>query len=225
MITTFVVQGYGVESGSMENTVMTGDYVFANKFIYGSKTPHYIPFTNVRIPILQLPPIRNPQRGDIVVFDWPGNRDEVHPSKPWNYFKRCVGIPGDTIAIVNRVLYVNGKYVPYPQDGKFEPFPLFPKGYPSAAIFPEGSSFNEDNYGPVVVPKKGDVIRLSADDFLAWKIFIEREGHQCNLVGNTVYLDGEATIVYWSWNPKIPIYDLPDRLASIKWNRIGLILH
>ncbi len=264
MIVTFVVQGYGVESGSMENTVMTGDYVFANKFIYGSKTPRYVPFTDIRIPIIQLPAIRNPQRGDIVVFDWPGNRDEVRPSKPWNYVKRCVGLPGDTISIVNRMLYVNGRLLPYPEGVKFEPFPLLPKGYSNPDIFPEGYGFNEDNYGPVVVPERGQIVTLDRRDFLKWKIFIEREGHSCSLEGNSVLVDkkpttsyevehnyyfmmgdnrensldsrfwgfvprqsilGKAMIVYWSWNPKIPFYDFPDKIASVKWNRIGLILH
>ncbi len=263
LLITFVVQGYGVPTGSMENTIMTGDYLFANKFIYGAKTPQYLPFTQIQIPYFQFPALRYPKRGDIIVFDWPGNRDEVRPADHVDYVKRCIGLPGDTAQVVNRVVYVNGKIVPYPQGVKFEPFPLLPKGYPDPQIFPEGSDFNADNYGPIVIPKKGDLLHLSTKNFLKWKIFIEREGHSCNLQGSTVDVDGkptkeypvernyyfmigdnrensldsrfwgfvpfrniigEAMMVYWSWNQQVPIYDLAQKLGSIKWQRIGLLL-
>ncbi|MCL4512239.1 MAG: signal peptidase I [Bacteroidetes bacterium] len=263
LLITFVVQGYGVPTGSMENTIMTGDYLFANKFIYGAKTPQYLPFTQIRIPYFQFPTLRYPKRGDVIVFDWPGNRDEVRPADHVDYVKRCIGLPGDTVQVVNRIVYVNGKIVPYPQGVKFEPFPLLPKGYPDPQIFPEGSDFNADNYGPIVVPKKGNLLHLSSKNFLKWKIFIEREGHSCDLRGSTVFVDGkptkeypvkrnyyfmmgdnrensldsrfwgfvpfqnivgEAMVVYWSWDQQVPIYNLPQKLSSIKWQRIGILL-
>ncbi len=196
LLITFVVQGYGVPTGSMENTIMTGDYLFANKFIYGAKTPQYLPFTQIRIPYLQLPALAHPKRGDVIVFDWPGNRDEVRPAEHTNYVKRCIGLPGDTVQVINRVVFVNGELVPYPQGVKFEPFPLLPKGYPDPQIFPEGSNFNTDNYGPIVIPKKGDVLHIDAADFLKWRIFIEREGHPCDLNGSTVYVDSKPTSKY-----------------------------
>ncbi len=261
-VITFVVQGYGVESGSMENTIMTGDYVFINKVVYGGTTPRYLPFTELRIPHFRLPGLSSPHRGDIICFDWPGNRNEVKPAIHENYLKRCVGVPGDTIRVVNRVLYVNGEMVSYPPNVKFEPFPLFPKGYPQPGIFPEGSNFNQDNYGPVVVPWKGEVVSLNPGDIAAWQIFIEREGHSCSASGSSVLVDGmptqhytvehnyyfmmgdnrensldsrfwgfvpddniigQATIVYWSWNIHDPWYDLPEKIASVRWQRIGLL--
>ncbi len=190
-IVTFVVQGYGVQSGSMENTIMTGDYVFVNKVIYGSTTPRYLPFTDIRIPHFRFPALSQPHRGDIICFDWPGNRDEVRPVVQENYVKRCIALPGDTVQVINRILFVNGTMVPYPQNVKFEPFPLFPTGYPQPGIFPEGSDFNQDNYGPIVVPSKGDVISLTPADFTAWKIFIEREGHSCSMQGSQILVDGK----------------------------------
>ncbi len=262
LLVTFVVQGYGVPTGSMENTIMTGDFLFVNKFIYGARPPRYIPLTRIPIPYFRLPGLRLPERGDIVVFDWPGSRDEVRTLRDTDYVKRCIGLPGDTILIVNRVVFVNGKRIPFPPDVKFVTYTIMPKGYPDPSIFPEGSDFNADNYGPLVVPMKGEKIRLTAADFPEWKIFIEREGHRCSLSNSTVYVDnmptaeytvernyyfmmgdnrensedsrywgfvpfrnivGEPMIVYWNWNQGLPLYDLPQKLASIKWDRIGII--
>ncbi len=263
LIVTFVVQGYGVQTGSMENTVMTGDWVFANKFVYGAKSPRYLPFTNIRIPFLQFPAFSHPKTGDVVVFDWPGYRDQVRPDDHENYVKRCIGTPGDTVQVIDRILYVNHTMIPFPPSTKFETATVYPKGFPNQEIFPIGSNFNEDNYGPIVVPKKGDCIKLDAAAFVRWQTFIEREGHSCEVRGSSVYVDckpvknyrvqrdyyfmmgdnrensldsrfwgfvpgesilGKAMIVYWSWDPNIPVYDITQRIASIKWNRIGILI-
>ncbi len=263
LLKTFVVEAYRIPTGSMENTLLVGDFLLVNKFIYGSKSPQYLPFTDVSIPFFQLPPLKYPHRGDVIVFEWPGDRDQVQPPEPVNYIKRCVGLPGDTVQVINRVVYVNGQVVPFPPQVKFDSFTMLPKGYPNQQIFPPGSDFNEDNYGPTVVPKKGDVARLSSKDFPRWKIFIEREGHSCELRGSTVYVDnkpttdykvehnyffmmgdnrensldsrfwgfvpfqnvvGEAMIVYWSWDPEIPFYDIFSKLGSVRWGRIGMLI-
>ncbi len=264
LLKTFVVEAFRIPTGSMENTLLVGDFLLVNKFIYGSKSPQYLPFTDIRIPYFQLPPLRYPHRGDVVVFNWPGDRDEVRPPEPVDYIKRCIGTPGDTIQVVNRVVYVNSKLQPFPPGVKFDTYTILPKGYPNPQIFPEGSDFNEDNYGPIIVPKKSEVIHLSAKNYLKWKIFIEREGHSCDLRGSTVYVDnkptteytvehnyyfmmgdnrensldsrfwgfvpfqnivGEAMIVYWSWNPDIPLYDIFQKIGTIRWGRIGMIIH
>ncbi|HUI31112.1 MAG TPA: signal peptidase I [Candidatus Acidoferrales bacterium] len=263
LLTTFVVQGYGVQSGSMENTVMTGDFVFANKFIYGAKSPQYFPFTDISIPFFQLPAFAHPKTGDIVVFDWPGYRDQVKPDDHENYVKRCIGTPGDTVQIKARVLFVNHVIIPFPPDTKFETAAVYPDGYPDPGIFPKRSDFNQDYYGPIVVPKKGDIIKLDETSFPKWQTFIEREGHSCELSGSHVLVDrspvktytiernyyfmmgdnrensldsrfwgfvpeqsiiGKAMIVYWSWDPNIPFYDIPSKIASIAWNRIGILV-
>ncbi len=264
ILKTFVIEAYRIPTGSMENTLLVGDFLLVNKFIYGSKSPQYIPFTSISIPYFQLPPLRLPRRGDVIVFEWPGDRDEVKPPEPTNYIKRCIGTPGDTVLIVNRVVYVNGHIFPNPAGEKIDAFSILPKGYPNPRIFPPGSDFNEDNYGPIVVPKKGDLIHLDKNNFEKWQIFIEREGHSCELRDNEVYVDGkptstykvernyyfmmgdnrensldsrfwgfvpfqnivgEALVIYWSWNPDIPIYDIFSKLGSVRWNRIGTLIN
>ncbi|MFH1313175.1 MAG: signal peptidase I [Candidatus Eisenbacteria bacterium] len=85
-----VVQAFRIPTSSMEETLLVGDFLLVNKFIYGSK----IPFTNFR-----LPKLRQPKTGDIIVFK--------HPSEGKDFIKRCIGMPGDKVELRNDVVYVN----------------------------------------------------------------------------------------------------------------------
>ncbi|MDR1125575.1 MAG: signal peptidase I [Deltaproteobacteria bacterium] len=98
-IRAFIVQAYQIPSGSMLNTLLVGDRLLVNKFLYGIK----IPFTNKVII-----DVGDPERGDIIVFAYP-----VEPDK--DYIKRVIGIPGDKLEMRNKVLYRNGErvYEPY----------------------------------------------------------------------------------------------------------------
>ena len=91
-IRTFVVQAFQIPSGSMENTLLVGDFLLANKFLYGAK----IPFSEIR-----LPAVRHPRRGDIIIF-----RD---PREEKDLIKRCVAVGGDTVELRDNTLYVNGE--------------------------------------------------------------------------------------------------------------------
>jgi len=93
IIRTFVVQAFKIPSGSMKNTLLIGDHILVNKFIYGVK----IPFSGST-----LIPVKDPEKGDIVVFKYP-----QEPSK--DFIKRVVGVAGDRIEIRNKKVYVNGK--------------------------------------------------------------------------------------------------------------------
>src|SRR5512135_1048617 len=92
----FIVEAYRIPTSSMENTLMAGDFVLVNKFIYGARTPRYIPFTWIRLPHVQLPAVYPPRRGDIVVFEFPENNADRSPHEAVNYVKRCIALPGDT---------------------------------------------------------------------------------------------------------------------------------
>ncbi len=263
ILNSFVLASFEVPTGSMEDTVMTGDFLFVNKFIYGGTTPYSIPLTSIRVPHLRVPGFRSVERGDVIVFDWPGDRDlKEKPPQTW-YLKRCVGLPGDTISISHRIVTVNGQVFSNPPNLKFQRYEPLPAGIPRGVLFPRGSYSNEDNYGPVVVPKKGMVIPLNADNYYAWEVFIYREGHQVALSSGRVLIDGKEVteyvvqrdyafgmgdnrddsldsrfwgfipmediigtpmIVYWSWDPNIPIYQLVDKIKSISFGRIGKII-
>jgi len=123
-IRTFVVQAFKIPSGSMLNTLLIGDHILVNKFIYGIKNPFN---GNTWISV------KKPARGDIVVFKYP-----INPAQ--DYIKRVVGVEGDQIEIKNKKVYVNGK----PQDHSYAIF-LDNK------ILPPGQQ-NRDNMAPITVP-------------------------------------------------------------------------
>ncbi len=194
-IQSFFIQGYSTPTGSMLNTILIGDKMFFNQFLYGGSTPRNIPFTEIKLPYIQLPAIRDPKRGDIVNFEFPGNREEVVPSMNVQYLKRCVGEPGDKIEVINQVLFVNGEKFPLPEAGILAPKPN-PKNMVNPMIFPKGKLWNEDNYGPLVIPKKGDVINLTKGNYIEWDTFIKREGHKTEIKGDQITIDGQPANTY-----------------------------
>jgi signal peptidase I len=186
---SFVLAAFEVPTGSMMNTVKIGDRLFVNKFIYGGSTPYTLPLTSIRVPHFRLPGFRNVEHGDVIVFDWPGNRDQAEKPKQTYYLKRCIGLPGDIVQIDQRVIYVNGQAQPMPPNGQYlRPKPL-PAHYRNPEIFPRGSGFNEDNFGPIVVPGKGMSLSLNAANLPAWEVFIRREGHRVSLADNNILID------------------------------------
>ncbi len=190
----FILEAYRIPTGSMENTLLVGDFLLVNKFIYGATTPRNVPFTEIRMPFFRFPALTNPQRGDVVVFDFPGTINEKQSPEIINYIKRMVGEPGDTVQIINKVLKVNGQVFPNPPDALFSndtsknPYP---------GIFPRENGWNDDNYGPVVVPKKDDIIKITPKNFDDWKMFIIREEHSIRLTAdNKVFIDEKETTQY-----------------------------
>ncbi len=85
-----VVQAFRIPTGSMQDTLLVGDFLLVNKFLYGSR----IPFTDIRLPRVQAP-----KAGDVIVFE--------HPTEGKDYIKRCIGLPGDVVEMRNDVVYVN----------------------------------------------------------------------------------------------------------------------
>jgi len=198
-IITFVIQNTRIPTGSMEDTILVGDFVLVNKFMYGSSSPKYVPFTEIKLPYFTLPAIRDPEPKDIVVFEFPGNRDQIRADELGvNYVKRCIGTPGDTIQIINKVVYVNGKQFWIPPHVKYiQPYPK-PRGMVEPRIFPKGMPWNEDNYGPLIVPKKGYIIPLNISNIDQWETTIDREyGRKVVEVKNgVVTIEGKPVTSY-----------------------------
>ncbi|MCM2322237.1 MAG: signal peptidase I [Oligoflexia bacterium] len=102
MIRSSVVEAFKIPSGSMIPTLLIGDHIFVNKFAYGFKVPFSDLLTGSPVYMIKREP---PKRGDIIVFMFP--KDES-----FYYIKRVVGVPGDTVEIRNKVLYVNNQPMP-----------------------------------------------------------------------------------------------------------------
>jgi signal peptidase I len=130
---SFLIQAFRIPSGSMEDTLLVGDFLFVNKFLYGPQ----IPFTDVR-----LPGLREPRPGDIIVFRFPSEKDD--------YIKRCVAVGGQTLEIKNGVIYLDGaaqsedytKFIFGDQPGR-PPRNFGPYQVPPGKIFMMGD--NRDN--------------------------------------------------------------------------------
>lgn len=194
---TFVVEAYRIPSASMENTLLVGDFLLVNKLAYGLRTPRYVPLTNVAMPTLTMPVFGSIHREDVVVFEYPGTIDELTSSKAVNFVKRCVGLPGDTVRIVHGRVIVNGVAMGLPQSAKPMDGLRFLAGTRRQTLFPPGSAYSEYDYGPIVVPKRGDKIHLDSDSFSRWKVFIEREGHRIRLDDDhRIVVDGREVDTY-----------------------------
>lgn len=164
IIRTFVVQAFKIPSGSMEPTLLIGDHLLVNKFLYGTK----IPFTDLKVL-----PLREPDRGDVIVFEYP-----VDPSK--DFIKRVIGLPGDKVEVRDKKVYINDSAIPDPH-AHFAEDMIIPKGREP-----------RDNFGPVTVPSDSLFVmgdnRDRSYDSRFWGFVRKTE------------IKGKAFIIYWSWD-------------------------
>lgn len=321
-IRTYVFEPYKIPTGSMEKTLLVGDHLFVDKFVFGPRLPmtpfsypivhnSFAPLINIKsyiefqtIPYTRLPGFRFVERNDVVVFNFPagdtaindprmpdglightyeqvlrdeaffaakwdrkefesrksyymdyardqiGNKKVVHSTiqeryrdsfsptgeryerglkltafgnglltrpvdKRENYIKRCVGMPGDVIEVVNQVLIVNAKPAKIFKGMQTSGMPL-PKGtyhmvadstpfMPDYAyctyfpIFPNDPQYDwtEDNFGPLRIPKAGDVVKLDHKSFPIYRrIITAYEGHTLEERTDGIYIDGKKTDTY-----------------------------
>jgi len=190
-----LIASFVVPTGSMERTVMTGDFLFVNKFIYGPSTPQVVPFINMLLPFYKFPACKDPEKGDVIVFIFPGNRDEVKSKEFQYYLKRCVATAGDTLQVINKKLYVNGIFQPLPKYGMYNKN-AHDNPYDKFRTFPVGAGYTANNYGPIRIPKIGDTIRLTGDNWRQWEIFIKREGHDITYDGQQILIDHKPSDIY-----------------------------
>ncbi len=198
ILKTFFIEAYKIPTRSMENTLLAGDFLLVNKLAYGPSTPKYIPFTAIKIPSVRLPAITSPKLNDVIIFEYPGNRDELFPQESINYIKRCIGVPGDTILIKEKKLFVNSLKIDLPEFGILHKNEIGKINSANPLIFPKGSNWNKDYYGPLVVPRKGDEIHLNLDNIDQWRLFIDREYGEpvVRIVDGKILINGNFTDKY-----------------------------
>jgi signal peptidase I len=162
-IRTFVIQAFKIPSGSMEPTLLVGDHILVNKFLYGVKIPL------IRKTLIQ---ITEPQRDDVIVFIYPLDKSK-------DFIKRVIGLPGDTIEISDRRIYINSKLY---QDMH---------GFYADQGNSLASSRVKNHFGPVTVPENSVFVmgdnRNHSYDSRFWG-FVP--------IGS---VKGKAFIIYWSW--------------------------
>lgn len=206
LVRTFVVEAFQIPTGSMESTLLVGDFLLVNKMVYGAE----IPGTGVRLPALN-----PPEHGDIVVFAPP---PAARQAANTNYVKRIVGLPGDTLLMVEGVLYRNGSQVAEPYAHHTRPYedPRSPQfDWQRTYVVENGRRLSDyrptrDNWGPITVPSESYFVmgdnRDNSEDSRYWG-FVPNES-----------VKGRPWIIYFSYD-RNKIAPFP-WLTEIRWSRL-----
>jgi signal peptidase I len=168
-IRTFIVQAFKIPTGSMENNLLIGDHLLVNKFVLGPTA------SSLERALL---PVADVRRDDVVVFKYPEEPDR-------DFIKRVIGLPGETVEVREKKVYINGKALD-------EPFTHFLDPIGSASEFHEVTSIDvRERYGPVTVPANQYFVmgdnRDNSQDSRYWG-FLPRD-----------YIKGKALVIYWSY--------------------------
>jgi signal peptidase I len=168
-IRTFVVQAFKIPTGSMENNLLIGDHLLVNKLVFG---PTASRLERMIMPVGQI------KRGDVIVFKYPEEPER-------DFIKRVIGLPGETLEVREKKVYINGK----PLD---EPYVHFLQPPSTSSELSEVTSFDvRERYGPVTIPPDqyfmmGDN-RDNSQDSRYWG-FLSRD-----------LIKGKALVIYWSY--------------------------
>lgn len=271
LIRGLFIEAYTIPTGSMERSLLVGDFLFVSKVNYGARTPltpiafpfahHTMPIINtkaywegIKLPYYRLPGLSKIKNNDVVVFNYPMDADAPlnRPvDKRENYIKRCLGIGGDTLKIVDGLVYVNGKLADQPEMSQtqyqvvtngsdFNPLALedieadvertqdastyvfnMPvkevaklkafsnvksvieiideKETTGYGVFPNNPNikWNQDNFGPIIIPKEGWTVKLDSLNFPVYRRIIEvYEGNKVEVVGKDLMINGKKADSY-----------------------------
>ena len=284
IVHTYFMQPFTIPTSSLEKTLLVGDFLFVSKFHYGARAPQTavafpmvhdtIPILGIKsylnkpqIPYFRFPGFENIERNDIVVFNWPVDTvnafqqygDGKYYKKPIdkksNYVKRAVGVPGDSLSVVDGYVHINGEQLVLPDRAKpqftyvgqtkgqpFNPQTLYKlyditdgysynpnnnafviqslsdeayerfKNHPNVAslrrytdsagvkkssLFPNDGkrSWNNDNFGPIYIPKEGATVKITPESMAFYKEIIETyEGSEFGL-DNTLKISGTQVLL------------------------------
>jgi len=215
VIKTSIVEAYKIPTASMEDTLLVGDFLLANKFVYGAVLP---------VVGWRLPAFDQPQAGDIVIFLFPGDGQT-------KYIKRCIAVPGDTVEVKDKILYVNGRQFENPERAKY--IDTTADGRPVIMPRRVGGQNSRDNFGPYVVP--GDSYFMMGDN---------RDNSYDSRYWRAVPKDlvlGEALLIHWSWDeskyespevsvddplsvPRVFVYNAIHFFHKVRWGRLFHII-
>ena len=207
VIKTFVMEAFKIPSGSMERTLLVGDFLLVNKIVYGAE----VPLMNRRLPAL-----RSPRRGDVIVFEWPKDRSK-------NFVKRLIGLPRDTVAMRDGILIRNGVALaePYVSHSDPETDPVWDefRWQSNFLVKTAGAAVayhpSRNNWGPIIVPREQYfVLGDNRDNSL--------DSRYWGFVPDSL-LRGRPEVVYFSFAA-----DSSDDFAwltRVRWTRLGERVH
>lgn len=197
-VKAFFVEAFKIPTNSMAETILSGDFVIVNKFAYSIHTPLMLPFTNVKIPRLNLISFHEPLRNDVIVFQFPGNQNEIYSTQDLTLVKRLIGLPGDTVWVIDKEVIVNNSHLDIPPKAILHKEKEQNYGKPDDRIFPKGRDWNKDFYGPIVVPKKWMKIKIDPKNIGEWEVIIDREFGKkvVSVEGSVIMIDGKPSREY-----------------------------
>jgi len=168
----YVIQAFKIPTGSMENSLLVGDFLLGLKFMYGAPL---LPFSHDLGINYRFPAVTDPKAGDVIIFKYPGSDKK-------DYIKRCVAGPGQTVEIHSQKLIVDGKEIKLPPHGKYQE-----NGELESKLITD--------FKPLRIPAKGDVIRtseLELREFLFFKHLVYQENPRAKITAQyQLYLNGE----------------------------------
>ena len=201
--TTFIVQAFKIPSASMEGTLLIGDHLLVNKFIFGGTGAWYEKFL----------PYRPLQRGDIIVFKFPYQEHQ-------HFVKRVIGLPGDRVKLVDQAVYVNGKqlnepYVVHDPAAHYDPlnynFPPPPRQMIASGLQPEwAQEMRSFIRGDEIVVPPGKYFAMGDNRDQSW------DSRFWGFVDHTAIM-GRPFLIYWSVDAKSTDYTG----ESTFWSRLA----
>lgn len=201
VVRAFLVEAFKIPSASMEGTLLAGDFLLVNKLVYGAE----VPLVGTRTPR-----VREPRRGDVIVFQWP--RDVTK-----NFVKRIVGVPGDTLSMWDGTLVVNGN----PQLERFahhvRALDRYETdfGWQASHLVQRITDYRptRDNWGPLIVPGGNYFVlgdnRENSLDSRYW-----------GFVPDSL-IRGQPLVVYYSFNSERAPTGF---LSRVRWRRMGALV-
>ncbi|KTD21919.1 signal peptidase I [Legionella londiniensis] len=198
LLRSFLVEPFRIPSGSLEPTLLVGDFVAVNKFAYG-----------LRLPVWEKKAvsIANPKRGEIAVFRWP-------PDPSYDYIKRVIGVPGDKISYKNKVLTINGKKM----EQRFVEYTIDESSGRTVAKYVE--NLNGIEHHIYIRPEvKGSDFEIEVPEGHYFMMGDNRDDSADSRFWGFVadeYLRGKAFLVWMSWNGK---------KDTVRWSKIGNLIH